>query len=113
MLKKEKIWEISLELSVCDNTDDFMRSFRKNLDRFLAEKDITYSRLAEEANISFSTLKTLMASSGKDCNLSTAIKLSKALGITIDELVGAGTMSDGTKECVSKCHFYSHASCEA
>ena len=75
MLKKEKIWEISLELSVCDNTDDFMRSFRKNLDRFLAEKDITYSRLAEEANISFSALKTLMASNGKDCNLSTAIKL--------------------------------------
>ena len=29
MLKKEKIWEISLELSVCDNTDDFMKSFRK------------------------------------------------------------------------------------
>ena len=102
-MKKEKIWEISLNLSVCDNTDDFMRSFRKNLDTFLAEKEITYSSLAEEAGISFSTLKTLMSSNGKDCNLSTAIKLSKALGITIDELVGARTMSDGTRECVSKC----------
>lgn len=103
MFKKEKIWEISLDLSTCDTTDDFMKSFRSNLDKFLQEREITYSNLAEEAGISFSTLKTLMASSGKDCNLSTAIKLAKALGITIDELVGAGTMSDGTKECVSKC----------
>ena len=103
MLKKEKIWEISLNLTVCDTTDDFMKSFRTNLDKFLQEKEITYSNLAEEAGISFSTLKTLMASSGKDCNLSTAIKLAKALGITVDELVGAGTMSEGTKECVSKC----------
>ena len=62
-----------------------MKSFRSNLDKFLQEREITYSNLAEEAGISFSTLKTLMASSGKDCNLSTAIKLAKALGITIDE----------------------------
>ena len=103
MLKREKIWEISMNLSVCDNTDEFMKSFRKNLDRFIAEKDITYSNLSEEAGISFSTLKTLMSSTGKDCNLSTAIKLAKALGITVDELVGAGTMSEGTRECVSKC----------
>lgn len=103
MLKQEKIWEISLNLSVCDTTDEFMRSFRANLDKFIAEKDITYANLSEKAGIAMSTLKTLMASNGKDCNLSTAIKLAKALGITIDELVGAGTMSDGTRECVSKC----------
>lgn len=103
MLEKEKIWEISLELSVCQSTDDFMISFRHNLDRFIAEKDITYSNLSEKAGISISTLKTLMASNGKDCNLSTAIKLAKALGITVDELVGAGTMSEGTRECVAKC----------
>lgn len=103
MFKQEKIWEISLNLSVCDTTDEFMRSFRANLDRFIAEKDITYANLSEKAGIAMSTLKTLMASNGKDCNLSTAIKLSKALGITIDELVGAGTMSDGTRECVARC----------
>lgn len=103
MLKKEKIWEIALNLSVSNTTEDFMQSFRSNLDKILSEKGITYSSLADEAEISLSTLKTLMASNGKDCNLSTAIKLSKALGITIDELVGARTMSDGTRECVSKC----------
>lgn len=103
MIKKERIWEIALNFTTCQNTDSFMETLRKNLDMILAEKGITYSKLAELADISFSTLNSLMNGNAKDCNVSTVIKLSKALGVTIDELIGAGTMSDGTRECVARC----------
>lgn len=103
MIKRERVWEIALNFTTCQNTDFFMETLRKNLDMILAEKGITYSKLAELADISFSTLNSLMNGNAKDCNLSTIIKIAKALGITIDELVGAGTMSEGTRECVSKC----------
>lgn len=101
-MEKEKIWKIALNLTTCRD-GNYIENLRRNLDMFIQEKDITYSNLAEAADISVSTLNSLMNNNGKDCNLTTVIKLSKALGITIDELVGAGTMSDGTKECVSKC----------
>ena len=103
MFKKEKVWQIALNFTSNRNTDNFMYYLRKNLDMLIAEKDITYSNLAEAAGISVSTLNTLMNSNSKDCNMSTIIKLARALNVTIDELVGAGTMSDGTRECVSKC----------
>lgn len=103
MFKKEKVWQIALNFTSNRNTDNFMYYLRKNLDMLIAEKDITYSNLAEAAGISVSTLNTLMNGNSKDCNVSTIIKLARALNVTIDELVGAGTMSDGTRECVSRC----------
>lgn len=103
MFKREKIWQIALNFTTCRSTDSFMESLRKNIDMLLVEKDITYSNLAEHCEISVSTLNSLMNGNSKDCNMSTIIKIAKALGVTIDELVGAGTMSEGTRECVSRC----------
>lgn len=72
---------------------DYMSSFRKNLQMYLSEKSITLASLAEAAGISPDTLKTLIYGQSGDCKLSTAIALSNALGVSIDELVGAGTLS--------------------
>lgn len=101
MFKREKLYGLALNLSSCQN-DEFMENLRKNLDMYLQEKSVTYANLSEQAGISFSTLNSLMNGNGKDCNLSTVIKLSKALGITMDELVGANTMDADTRDYVAK-----------
>jgi DNA-binding Xre family transcriptional regulator len=69
-----------------------MSAFRKNIDMYLAEKDITIKSLSEEADIPFETLKNFLYGNPQDCKLSTAVKLARALNISVDELIGAETL---------------------
>lgn len=71
---------------------DYMKSLRQNLSMYLENKKISLASIAEAANISQDTLKTLLYGKSNDCKLSTVIALSRALGVSIDELVGAGTL---------------------
>lgn len=59
----------------------------------MAEHDYTIKETAEIADLSYDTFKTfLYDKEAKDCRLSTAVKLARAFHISIDELVGAGTI---------------------
>ncbi len=98
-MNNEKLKKLSLKLVA--NPNDWMQSFKKNIDMYIKEKDITIRELSETADINFETLKTFIYGDSKDCKLSTAVKLAKALNVTIDELVGAGTIEDDTRECVA------------
>lgn len=98
-MENKKIKEIALDLTVDRN--DYMSAFRKNIFRFIEEKDITLSDISEAADIPFSTLRTFLYGTTNDCKLSTAVKLAKAFGISIDELVGAGTIEDGTRTTIA------------
>ena len=100
-MENEKNTNIYLKL--VSNHDNYMSSLRDNVGLLRTEKKWSVRVLAEKANISEDTLNTFLKGTSKDCNLSTVVKLARALGVTIDELVGAGTMSDGTRECVSRC----------
>ena len=82
-MQNEKLKKLSLKL--VSNPDDWMSSFRKNIDMYISEKDITIRELSEVADINFETLKSFIYGDAKDCKLSTAIKLAKALHISIDE----------------------------
>ena len=93
----------NIYLSLVSNHDNYMSSLRDNIGLLRTEKKWSVRVLAENAGLSEDTLNSFLKGTSKDCNLSTVVKLAKALGVTIDELVGAGTMSDGTRECVSKC----------
>ena len=93
----------NIYLKLVSNRDNYMSSLRDNVGLLRTEKKWSVRVLAEKANISEDTLNTFLKGTSKDCNLSTVVKLARALGVTIDELVGAGTMSDGTRECVSRC----------
>ena len=53
MIKKDRIKEISTHLSV--NRANYMLSFRGNLHEFLNEPDMTVYKLADEANLPYST----------------------------------------------------------
>lgn len=39
----------------------------------------------------------------RTCDIMLPVKLARAAGVTVDELLGSCTMSEGTRECVAKC----------
>lgn len=80
-----------------------MLSFRGNLHEFLNEPDMTVYKLADEANLPYSTLNSLLYGNSNDTKLSTAVALARAFGISVDELVGCGTMEDKMLESVKIC----------
>lgn len=100
-MKNEKLKEISMNL--CSDKQNYMSSFRKNVDMYVSQKDITLREIAEEADMSFDTLKNFLYKDSADCKLSTAVKLAKALNVSIDELVGTDTLDILTKESLSIC----------
>lgn len=98
-MNNEKLKKMSLKL--VSNPDNFMQAFRKNVDMYIAEKDITIREVAEVADIPFETLKSFIYGETKECKLSTAVKLAKAFNVTIDELVGAGTIEEETRKTIA------------
>ena len=98
-MENEKLKKLSLNL-VADK-ENYMSAFRKNIDMYIAEKDITIREVAEVADISFDTLKTFIYGDSKDCKLSTAVKLARAFNVSIDELVGAETVLPQARECMA------------
>lgn len=81
--------EISLE------KDLYIEALKSNVEKYVKNTDCTLKELAEKANIPFSTLNNLLYSKTyKDCKLSTAINLSKAIGVSIDELIGDTTLPE-------------------
>lgn len=100
MLKKEKLREISKKLSA--NQNDCISAFRSNIFMYVNDKDITLKDISEAADIPFSTLNSFLYGDSKDIKLSTVVKLAKALDISIDELVGAETISGQARDCFSK-----------
>ena len=101
MMDKEKLKKISRNLSA--NSDDFMSAFRRNMFMYIEEKDITIKEISEEADVPFSTLNTFLYGDSKDIKLSTAVKLAKALNVSIDELIGAETINEVSRESISIC----------
>lgn len=100
-MEKEKLKELSLKLS--SDSNDYMSAFRKNLFMYIDEKDITIKEISETADIPFSTLNSFLYGKTNDVKLSTAVKLAKALDVSIDELVGAETISDISRESIAMC----------
>lgn len=96
MLEKNSLRALSKYL--VSNPDNFMDSFRRNLFLYVEQKDISLADIAEAADISVSTLRSLLYGDAKDCHVSTIVNLAKALNISIDELLGSGTISPQTCE---------------
>lgn len=85
------------------NDTDFIAAFRHNVLLCICENDITINDLAEWSNLSVDTLKSFLYKGLKDCKLSTAVALAKALGVSMDELIGAGTINESTRESIALC----------
>lgn len=78
-----------------------MDSMRENIGLLRTYYGWSVRVLAEKANISDDTLQTFLKGKSKDCNLLTAIRIARALHVSIDELVGAETIEHDTRECIA------------
>lgn len=94
MFDKKRLRALSRYLIA--NPDNYMDSFRKNVQMYIDQKDVTIMQLAEAADISENTLKSFLYGDNQDCRLHNVIRLAKALHVSMDELVGAGTISPQT-----------------
>jgi len=63
--------------------------YLKNLKKLRNKKGWSQERLAREAGISYQTLIKIEQDRIKNPKLETLIKLSKALGVSIDRLIGS------------------------
>lgn len=87
------------EIKLVEKSTTYIDTFRKNLDMLMEKYDYTIKETAEIADISYDTFKTfLYDKEAKDCRLSTAVKLARAFHLSIDELVGAGTIEPQEQE---------------
>lgn len=98
-MKKELLNKLSLKL--VSNKDDFMQAFRANVQMYVDEKDIRLSDIANAAGLSVKTLDNFLHNKTRDCNLSTAVCIARALGISLDELVGAETIEEETRKVIA------------
>ncbi|MBP9996862.1 MAG: helix-turn-helix transcriptional regulator [Lachnospiraceae bacterium] len=96
MLEKKALRALSRNLKA--EPDNYMNCFRRNISMYIEQKEITLQEVAELADISLSTLKSFLYSDTKDCNLSMAVKLARVFKVSVDELVGCGTLSPQTCE---------------
>lgn len=96
MLEKKKLRELSKNL--ISNPDDYMNTFRDNVRMYIDQKEITIAEVAELADVPESTLKSFIYGKSQDCNLSTAVKLSRVFDLSVDEMVGCGTIVPQTCE---------------
>lgn len=101
MLEKKKLAELSAKLIA--NNVDFMSAFRNNMYMYLENKNITLAEISELSGIPYPTLRTFLYGNSRDTNLSNAIKLAKTFGVSVDELVGAETIPEPTRESLSIC----------
>ncbi len=99
------------EKNLVEKSTRYIDTFRKNIDMLMAEHNYTIKETAELAGISYDTFKTFLYDKGsKDCRLSTSVKLAKAFHISIDELVGAGTIDSYEQENMQAYRSLPHGS---
>jgi len=97
-MESEHLRKLSRKL-VAEPTN-YMNSFRRNIQMYIDEKNITLADIAERADISIETIKTLLYGKAADCKLSTAVSLARALEVSVDELIGAGTLESVVTESI-------------
>lgn len=91
MKNDKNLCEFSLTLT--ENPDAWIDSLRHNLFMLVERDDVSLRDLAEAAGVNYDTFKGFLYGDAKNCKLGTVVGIAKAYGFTLDELVGAGTMS--------------------
>ncbi|MBQ2802929.1 MAG: helix-turn-helix transcriptional regulator [Lachnospiraceae bacterium] len=92
-----------IDKNMVSNPTNYIDSFRHNIFQAMEEQDLSLRELSELADMPFETLKSFLYGNSKDCKLSTAVKLSRAFNVSIDELVGAETMHPLSKQSIAMC----------
>lgn len=96
---KNRIKNCDSEKNIFENHYN-ISTLKYNVLALMERDDFTLRELSEKADISYDTLKTFLYNDTRDCKLSTVVHLAKAFQVTIDELVGAGTIDPITEESI-------------
>lgn len=87
--------------NLISNDENYMKSLVDNIQMLRIHNGWSVRVLSEKADLSFDTLQNFLKGKAKDCNLSTVVKLARAFNVSIDEIVGAGTIEEETKKVIS------------
>ena len=93
-MKKPK----NLNKKLVKNPTNPTSALRQNVDTLMDIFGYTLSETSEKADISLEKFKSFFYGRSDECRLSTAIKLARLFGLSVDELAGAQTVSDEMQE---------------
>lgn len=96
-MKKPK----NLEKKLVKNPQNPTISLRQNVDILMDIYGYTLTELSQKANITYETFRNFFYGKSDECRLSTAVKLARVFNLSIDELVGAETVSNDMEEYVN------------
>lgn len=82
---------------------EYIDNVRQNLFKYINSHGTSVRAIAEAAQLPIPTLSSILYGKVSDCRLNTLIALAKALNLSIDELVGLGTMPPIVYESVNIC----------
>lgn len=83
-----------LYLNMVENPEDWKESLRHNLFTILESDGVTIQKLADIAGINYETMKSVLYGNSKDYKVGVLINIAKHFGLTLDELIGAGTCTE-------------------
>ena len=102
-IEEERLKDISKKLLTEQEDRSYIDTFRHNLFLYIDDPMITIKDVSEISGVPASTINTILYGKSKDVKLSTVILIAKALNISIDEIVGCGTMEPKMRESVKMC----------
>lgn len=85
------------------NDVEFAYVFRENLLNYAGKRNMTITDIANKSNIPINTINSFLHKTSNNMKVSNVAKIAKTLNVSIDELVGADTMHDLTKESLDMC----------
>lgn len=88
---------------VVKNHVDLSESFRQNIWKYSELNEMTIVDVANASGIPINTINSFLHHVSNDMKSGNVAKIAKVFGITIDELVGADTLPELTKESLSIC----------
>ena len=99
-MQKNSTFDVLDQKCATHGTKNNMHALRENIRDYMYAHDLTVMELAEKADISEHTLRSILYKESDDCKLHTAIALAKTMGISVDELANTGAMEDVAIEAV-------------
>lgn len=99
-MTREKLLDLSKKLT--SDKENYLTSFHKNMNLYVSQPDMTIREISERSGLSFSTINTVLYGNNRDYKLSTIIGLSKAMNVSIDELVGCSTLNDDERYLIQQ-----------
>lgn len=96
-MKKPK----NLEKKLVKNPTNPTSALRQNVDMLMDIYGYTLSETSERADISFEKFKSFFYGKSDEVRLSTAVKLARLFGLSVDELCGAETVSNEMEDYIN------------